>query len=344
MNATHELFVSPVVADPGQAARTTTVGPPLQNLQQAAALARPGTVIQLAAGRYGCAELRNLAGTPEAPIIIRGPATPPIDFSVLATMDQSLYVEPLREAMADGRFTLADDDQRHLAVISTPGSEIALALYDCTHVRIENLVLRDARANLLIQRSTALTVRDCVMTGTPPHSVAGVVIHRNTMAQPPSQYIEFQRVAVYGLQENGFVVHPGAAFDVQWRQCVAHSMESHGGDGFSFSHVTPTDPPRQTPCRAFPDGINYRFLLYQCAALNNRLDGFDLGHGVGGVTLDLCLGDGNGHGAYYAKDIKVWSSNNTLRRTRMTGRILFVSGTNTLEDFKTGCKQQDTAD
>jgi hypothetical protein len=311
------------------------MNPTQMSLEQVCANARPGDTINLEAGLYAPATFQGLKGTAENPITVRGPKAPPIAFEHLSALDINVYVVEIRNAFKAGQFSLENTDG--LAVVDGTGHETALALLDCQHVHLENLVLREARTNLMMRRCENLTVRDCVLTGQPPKSVVGAQLFRETMEEAPNQTIRFERVAAYGMKENGFGVSAGAAFDVQWNCCLAHSMESDGGDGFSFSHVTPTDPPRG--CRVFADGIDYNFHLLRCVALNNRLDGFDLGQGVGGVTLEYCLGDGNGHGAYYAKDIKVWSSNNNLLSTRMTGRILFVKGVNRLEDFKTGVKE-----
>lgn len=318
---------------------------PFVSIERALKGVEAGTVIVVGEGRYGAVAIMGVRGTAERPIVIRGEVAPAVDLSAAEQLTQDVLVWPLRKALDEGKLSLAPDAKA--CCIDGEGAEVGLLVEDCAHLRIENLVIRDAQTNLALRGCEQVVVRDCVLCGDPKRSVRsvqGAVLQIQDMKRPPNRFIRFQRVLAYGLKENGFCVQPGAAYDVEWDSCVAHSMDSNGGDGFSFSHVTPTDSPDHHPGRMFPNGIDYRMRLVRCAALRNRLDGFDLGQGVGGLTLEYCLGDGNGWGAYYAKDIKIWSSNNTLRRSRMTGRILFVRGVNTMEDFKTGVKEEGPED
>jgi hypothetical protein len=154
----------------------------------------------------------------------------------------------------------------------------------------------------------------------------------------PSRFLRFERVLAHGMKENGFRVDRGGARDVEWECCLAHGMMSEGGDGFSFGHAKPLKEPAAPSRHVFPDGVDCRMRLVRCVAMRNRLDGFDLGHGVRGVTLEGCFGDGNGWAEYYARDLKVWSGGNAFRRCRMTGRSQFVSGSSELEDFRSGTK------
>lgn len=329
----HALYVSPSGSDQSDGSAST----PFASLSQAARAAKPGTVIHLSAGVYAPAEIKGLAGTAEQPIVIAGAAVPPIDFTPVEQLDNSVYVMAVRQALDDGRFGLASSDG--LAVIDGAGAEIGLLLTECQHVRLENLVMRDSRMNLVIRGCRNLVVSHCVVHGDPSRSIFGASLHLLDPDHPHSQFVQFDHVLAYGMKENGFGVAAGSAYDVQWNCCIAHSMQSSGGDGFSFSHVVPVANQPARSLRQFPNGIDYRMRLTRCVALRNRLDGFDIGHGVGGITMEHCLGDGNGIAAYYSKDLKVWSSGNTFRRCRMTGRILFVGGSNYMQDLKTGVKE-----
>ena len=304
---------------------------PLRSVAKALASARPGAVVHLAAGEYEPFGVTGLAGTPRDPIVIRGQCPPPVDFTPLEALDHDVLVLPLRQALEDGRLALAT--AAGLTAVNGRGHETGLTVTDCRHVRIENLVLRDARMNLAVSRSRDVTLSNCVAFGDPAVSVHGFCLRIQHWSDRPSGAVRFHRCLAYGLKECGFSVQAGAAFDVQWDCCIAHGMDSGGGDGFSFGHVIRDDNP------LYHNGVDYRMKLTRCAALRNRLDGFDLGNGVGGLTLEYCLGDRNGWGAYYAKDLKVWTGGNTFRHCRMTGRVLFVRGTAALEDFKTGVKE-----
>lgn len=278
--------------------------------------ADPGAVFELAAGSYPPAVITGWRGTTDQPIVVRGPLPLPVDWTTIREVDRELYAVPIRQALDAGKLSLPATEG--LAVVEGRGAPVGLLLKDCEHVRIEGLVVRDAGRNLVIQGSSHITITDCAVTGA--ESETGVALEPGV-----SRWVRFERVLAYGMKENGFAVEPGAAFDIEWDCCLAHGMQSKGGDGFCFKHVAPAE-------------VDYRMRLVRCVALRNRLDGFDLGKGVGGVTLQFCLGDSNAWAEFYAKDLKVWSGGNTFRRCRMTGRSQFVSGSSTLEDFKTGTK------
>lgn len=328
MTKRNVFFVSP----DGEDGAAGTAKQPM-SLSHALYKARPGTRIVLKAGKYPPIVLEGLRGTAARPIVIRAEKAPALDLKPLAKIDKNVYVRAIRRNLDAGKFAITDTDG--LAVIGGRRAAVGVMIRDCRHVRVEGLVVRDAYTGIQLQRCKHVTLSGGVVFGDPAVAYYGVTLHRDNMDEEPSSRLHFERMVAYGLKENGFGVHPAAAFDCTWDCCLAHSMQSSGGDGFCFSHVSET-PDKQSPCRVYKDGIDYRFRLVRCAAVRNRLDGFDIGDGVGGVELEFCLGDGNGWGAYFAKDIKVWSSNNTLIRTRMTGRILFVNGVNRLENFKTG--------
>lgn len=325
-----ELHVAPT----GNDAAAGSCHAPLRTLTTAFQRAQPGTTIILAPGIYAPAVAAGLRGTAEQPVILRGQMPLPLDWTTVQEVDRELYAVPLRQALDAGRLSLPAD--RKLAVIDGRGQPVGLLVKDCAHFQLENLVIQNAATNLALHGSTRFTVKDCILTGA--GSETGVALCLANDEVEPNRFIRFERVLAHGMKENGFAVEPGAAFDVDWECCLAHGLQSTGGDGFCFMHVKQVKDKPLYSRHAFPDGLDYRMHLVRCVAMRNRLDGFDLGNGVGGITLQYCLGDCNAWGEFYAKDLKVWSSGNVFRRCRMTGRVQFISGTSTLEDFRSGTK------
>ncbi len=326
------IYVSPAGSD-------TAAGDPAHPLRspvKAAERATPGMVIQLEHGTYAPIILDGLRGTAEHPIVLRGKSPLPLDWTTVMEVDREMYAVPIRHALTAGHLSLAATNG--LAVIEGYGSAVGLLVRNCEHLRIENLVVRDARTNIEFHGARQVTIQDCVATGDPAASISGVVLAINEDETEPNRFIRFERVLAYGVKETGFAVTRGAAYDVEWECCMAHGMMSNGGDGFSFQHVVPGKHDEPGVPHVSPEGVNYRMRLTRCVAMENRLDGFDIGKGVGGLTLQFCLGDRNAWAEYYAKDLKVWSSGNTFIRCRMTGRVQFISGTHTLEDFRSGTK------
>jgi hypothetical protein len=329
---------SPYYLSPaGDDQATGTREAPLRTV--AAAVARASSEhrpchLTLLPGLYPPLVLRDLHGTAEGPIVIRGSQPVGVDFSVCAELEPGrMEWRPAREGLDRGTWQLPSGDG--LAIIE--GSPDALSeLVDCSDLRVENLVFYNGRVGLALRRCQRVTIADCVLTGEPAKAVLGIAFRIHGPEDQPNRAIKLERVLAYNLKECGFSVEPGALFESCWESCIAHAMQSDGGDGFSFSHVVPTDKAGGHPNRVFADGINYGITLRRCLALRNRLDGFDLGQGVGGVTLELCLGDGNAWGAWHSKDLKVWSGNNRLLQCRMTGRTLFVQGSTEMRGFMSG--------
>lgn len=288
--------------------------------------------IVLAPGAYPADGLSEVGGEEGRPIRIRGAGAMPVDWTTIREVDRELFSIPIREALDAGRLSLGSTEG--IAVIEGRGQPVGLRLDHCAHLLIENLALRDAGTNLEFHACSRVTVRDCVVTGDPSTTREGVVMRLTEEETEPNRFLRFERVLAYGMKENGFRVDRGAAHDVEWECCLAHGMQSEGGDGFSFGHVKPIPGSRHD----YPDGWDGRLKLVRCVAMRNRLDGFDIGHGVRGVTLEGCFGDSNGWAEYYARDLKVWSGGNVFRRCRMTGRAQFVSGSSLLEDFRAGTK------
>ena len=309
---------------------------PWRTLARALDGVRPGAEIVLFPGAYPAATLSGIRGEEGHPIVLRGERVIPIDWTTIREVDRELFAVPIREALGAGRLSLASTEG--LAAIEGRGSPVGLLLKGCAHLRLENLVFRNAATNLEFHGCRHVTVRDCVVTGDPSLSLEGVALRIAEEETEPSRFLRFERVLAYGMKENGFCVNRGAAYDVDWDCCLAHGMRSEGGDGFSFQHVKAVKGTEPSSRHVFPNGVDYRMRLVRCVAMGNRLDGFDLGNGVGGVTLEKCFGDGNGWAEYYARDLKVWSGGNVFRRCRMTGRAQFVSGSSTLEDFRAGTK------
>jgi hypothetical protein len=305
-------------------------------LKKAAAATQPAELV-LQPGVYPPLSLSDVRGVTGRPLVIRGLNPLPIDFSVTAQLEGNrMEWRPAREALDRGVWQLRAADG--LAIIEGTGSD-GSELCDCSDLRLEHLAFFNGRTAVALRRCERVTVADCVITGEPAHAVHGIAFRVGGAEDQPSRGIRLERVLAYNLKECGFTVQPGALFDSCWEACIAHGMQSSGGDGFSFSHVVPNDKPGSHPNRkqaAFPNGVDYRITLRRCLALRNRLDGFDLGQGVGGITLEMCLGDGNGWGEWHSKDLKVWSSNNRLIQSRMTGRTLFVKGVTEMREFMAG--------
>ena len=315
-------------ADGSAAAPLRTLGEALKRVAHA-----PGPAeIVLLPGVYPPLSLRGAQGTPERPVVIRGLQPVLIDYSVPAQLDRRMEWQAARLALDSGAWQLPDANGLAVIAGGADGSEIC----GCANLRLEHLVFYNGRNVLAVRRCREVTIADCVVTGEPAQSVNGVAFRVGGPDDEPSRRVTVERVLVYNLKENGFVVEPGALFDSCWESCIAHGMQSSGGDGFAFLHVLPSANPSAHPNRVFPDGIQYDITLRRCLALRNRLDGFDIGQGVGGVTLELCLGDGNAWGEWHSKDLKVWSGSNRLIQSRMTGRTLFVNGTTEMRDFKAG--------
>lgn len=317
-----------------------TASAPLRTLDRAlkkAAMAPQPAVIVLHPGVYPPLALRRVRGVSDRPVVIRGRNPIPVDFSITAQLDgQRMNWRPAREALDQGVWQLPSTEG--LAIIAGSGRD-GSALCDCADLRLENLAFYNGWTGLALERCERVTVADCVITGEPDHSVVGVHFRTGGPEDRPNRQIRLERVLAYNLKECGFTVQPGALFDSVWESCIAHSMQSGGGDGFSFSHVVPNDSPGSHPNRlhgVFPNGVDYQITLRRCLALRNRLDGFDIGQGVGGVTLEMCLGDGNAWGEWHSKDLKVWSGGNRLIQSRMTGRTMFVTGTTEMRGFMAG--------
>ena len=305
-------------------------------LELAVSVKQPVQIV-LQPGIYTAFSLSEVCGTPDQPIVIRGQNPVPVDFTLMDRIDpKRMDPMPAREALDNGTWQLQSGDG--LAVIE--GNEDGGAeLCGCKDLVLKDMVFYNAHATLRLRSCRRVTVADCVMTGEPQRAVHGILFSVEGPEDQPSREVQLERILTYNLKECGIVVEPGALFDSCWESCIAHSMQSSGGDGFSFLHVLPTDQPGAHPNRSngiFPDGVEYNITMRRCLALRNRLDGFDIGQGVGGITLDMCIGDGNGWGEWYAKDLKVWSGKIRVRHTRMTGRTLFVSGAAEMVDFKLG--------
>lgn len=317
-----------------------TASAPLRTLGRAlkkAAAAKQPVEIVLHPGVYPPLSLHQLRGTVKRPAVIRGQKPPPIDYTVVAKLDGGrMDWRPVREALDRGVWQLPD--AQGLAIIEGTGTD-GSELCDCADLRLENLVFYGGQTALTVRGCQRVTVADCVATGDPAHAIHGVAFCVRGPDDQPSRQIRLERVLAYDLKECGFMVQPGALFDSCWESCMAHSMQSGGGDGFSFLHVLPDNSPGTHPNRRkglFPNGVDYGITLRRCLALRNRLDGFDIGQGVGGITLETCLGDGNGWGEWHSKDLKVWSGGNRLVQSRMTGRTMFITGTTAMQGFMAG--------
>lgn len=311
--AQRHLYVSPAGDDTnsGEAAR------PFKSIGKAVAGAGPGTIVHVSGGIYGPFKAAGLSGSPENPIVIRGEAPLPLDFTEAAAMsdtgtNRSLAIQPIRKALRDGKFSIAREDG--LAVIDGQGKG-AVTVQGCTNLIVENLVIR--RTSLGIS-GYDVTLRNCAL-----HSGGGVTAG--------GSLVRLERVVSYSNGGGGFALHPGPSGTIACVECVAHDNGRTGrqdgksqGDGFSSGDKK-------------IGGIR----LLRCLSLGNWSDGFDF-KGGDGLVFEYCVGDGNGDLGYGFKDFKVWSGGSVIIRSRASRRALFVAGTHELRDFKTDVPDPDS--
>lgn len=295
--ATH-IYISPAGKDdaPGTADR------PRRSLQAALAAAKPGTVVHAAAGVYGPVSLENAGGDDNNPIVVRGPIPPPVDYSTLDALGgQALRLEPIRQALTGGRFTLAGTNG--LAVVDAAGAKYGISLRACRGLVFENLVVQNAGVNLDIHESHHLTLRDLVVREARTEGVefsAGVHLTRSSQLMARQQYgrdrpdaqsdhFLLQRITSYGHWGEGFWIDVDAVTDVEFDRCIAHNNGRGQPPPSRFVHNRSGFIYRPAP-RSYP---RHRFI--RCASLDNIADGFDLGRdGIGGLVLEYCVAEGNG--------------------------------------------------
>lgn len=291
------VFLSPAGNDdnPGTPER------PRKTLQAALKNAQGGTVVHLLAGTYEPAALEGLQGDEHNPIVVRGPAAPPIDYSsLLALNEANLRLEPIRQALTGGKYSLPAVDG--LAVIDAAGGPVGIALRGCGGMVFENLVIQNASANFEVHESHHITLRDVVVRETRKEGVSyssgiklahwsAVVAKANKCdrADEQSGGFRLERVTSYGHWGEGFWIDNDAVLGMEMTLCVAHdngfgqpapSRFVQNRSGFIY----------RSSQRSYP-----QHHLVRCASLNNVGDGFDLGQrGVGGIVLEFCVADGNG--------------------------------------------------
>jgi hypothetical protein len=291
------VYVSPT----GNDANSGTVQQPLRSLQAALAKARAGTVIYLLAGTYAPVSIEGVQGQEHNPIVVRGPAPPPVDYSTLeAISEKDLNLGPVRQALEGGKFTLAATDG--LAVIDAAGGEHGIALRGCRGMVFENLVIQNAAANFQVHESHHITLRDAVVREARKEGVkysAGVKLARwsalsaknagRDRADEQSSHLLLQRVTAYGHWGEGFWIDNDAVHGMEFDRCIAHD-NGHGQPPPSRFVPNRSGFIYRSSQRSYP-----RHRLVRCASLNNVGDGFDLGlRGIGGLVLEHCVADGNG--------------------------------------------------
>jgi hypothetical protein len=311
-----EVYVSPT----GDDANAGTKASPLKSVAKAVAGAAAGTVVNLLPGVHAPFRLKGLSGSSLDPIVLRGDVPLPLDFSQSAALaeggaNQALDIEPIRKALREGKFSVGEADG--LAVIDGQGTG-GIVVQDCSHLIIENLVVRNGGMSI---SGTNVTARNCAA-----HSGGNGV-------NVSGRSVRLERIVSYGHAVGGFGLDAPEDGQVELVECIAYDNGRRGrqdgksqGDGFSSGSKR----------------IG-RIHMLRCLSLNNWSDGFDFKPGDG-LILEFCVGDGNGDLGYGFKDLKIWTGGSIVIRTRATGRVLFVSGTHELRDFKTGVRDAEAGE
>src|ERR1041384_4940500 len=146
------------ISPPGDEGAAGTNEQPLKSIGRVLEQAKPGTTLMLQAGRYEPFTLEGLHGTLEHPIVLRGQIPPPVDLSAAEQLTKEVQVLPLRRALDEGKLSLPANAP--ICYIDGGGAETGLLVQDCSHLCLENLVLRDATVNLALRRCEHVTIRD----------------------------------------------------------------------------------------------------------------------------------------------------------------------------------------
>lgn len=305
-----QLYVSPTGSDDAEG----TKDKPLKSVAKALEGAGPGTTVTLLPGVYPPCTIKDLSGDADNPIVVRGAAPLPLDFSQAAAMtdggpNQALDVNPIRKALREGKFSVSKEDG--LAVVEASVKN-GLAVQDCSHVIVENLVVRGGGAGITVSGED-VTLRNCAAHG------CGTGIHAG------GKQVRLERVVAYGNQGGGIGLGCPEDGRVELVECIAWDNGRRGRQD------------RQSQGDGFSSGSKKigRIHLLRCLSLNNWSDGFDFKPGDG-LVFEYCLADGNGDLGYGFKDFKIWTGGTVIIRSRAAGRALFVSGMHELRDFKTG--------